>query len=866
LEKHVQVEPAFGLCVAARNVAFEDDVYPDVESVVLPDPTKRYRLKWSEIRSRVTKVKNRVELVDEERVKELLEVKDKKDFSLKSEEMWPPRTKMDLSLRRSRLLDWVKIYRANGQMSWLYDILRSTRAGWDLIFVTNVVAAAWVFGSEWWDRWNYLGAWSGDLGHFLVVAKEVHNLAKTVGIEDKRWMDYAECTVLCGYRNPPFPGFDVFEEAEALAHGGTEHRLFGHTWDALVAEFLPMSYHPVSWIPFKQFVVQADWLTSGASSVGRVTVQTDDGKELSIKARKNMVADVCDLEKLADDALAATKQINHTIIKSELGKIRLAVAGDIYTYLKQTWINYLLGGAYYDWPGNTSEESFTQQTERLAKMVELCSTHLGLPYDYKGFDHQPTTPELKGIVRRLVSHARLNVPSDSWDEYDAIGLNVIEGFDQSILLATENGKTEEYDVSGGLMSGLRWTSVVGNAWNSVMTGLCLKLLTAWGIPTGKIVRYIRGDDSAIYVPNWATGAAMNLAYDAVGAEAGVGKFSLQDHAMEFLRVWITSRCSGFAPRSIPSLTQRKPWSSQPWSEDMEIRAIYDACKILRRRCSSTERIDKAWLVLRRIWCVNHNLPEAVMWTPTWAGGFGIEPPAVAQEWTIKPPVPKAALTGFHITNQTSWRATRLQQRIQTDYGIDLGPRALEVASEELKATISADNIPSVATRVRQQWLRDVRSARCKAHRVLKAVNIRPPEVYLPAYQPSKVADLMQRLHAVAPLFGKCPEIIRAKNDYNIVRPKISFNRWVDRYFPDVSLLRRRFHRSWHISEIYDYLSGFMTLAPARIHPALVKVLALYTAGVFRPSKRIDRYSTVWAGSVYEADVLVSPLSQIVYSW
>jgi len=54
-----------------------------------------------------------------------------------------------------------------------------------------------------------------------------------------------ECSTLGGYRNPPFPGFGVVEEARKLAQGGEPHDYFGNTWETLVDEFLVMKFHPV---------------------------------------------------------------------------------------------------------------------------------------------------------------------------------------------------------------------------------------------------------------------------------------------------------------------------------------------------------------------------------------------------------------------------------------------------------------------------------------------------------------------------------------------------------------------------------------------------------------------------------------------
>jgi len=50
------------------------------------------------------------------------------------------------------------------------------------------------------------------------------------------------------------------------------------------------------------------------------------------------------------------------------------------------------------------------------------------PYDYAGFNLQPLTEKVVGIVRHLCRHARLNVPHEHWAEYNSIARNVIEAF------------------------------------------------------------------------------------------------------------------------------------------------------------------------------------------------------------------------------------------------------------------------------------------------------------------------------------------------------------------------------------------------------------------------------------------------------
>lgn len=853
--------------MAAGSPLWEDDIYNvAVDNGMLPDPARETSVSWGRIRTSCPRAKESKPLVDKYGVVSLLAHRDKKVFEEGSEVLWPYRSKVDKTIRRTRLLDYVILFRETKREEELVFILTHTREGWDVIFVTNLCVATFVFGFDWYRRWYGLGAFDSDISHFTDVAKYVHNIAKSTGLADPNWTWYVECANLVGYRNPPFPGFDVMKEGRALAEGGEIHEYFGYEWKSLVKDFLPMGYKPVEFMTFDDFVKKGDWLTTGASSVGRVEIELPDGKTKRIKARKNMVADVVDLGQLAVDARAAVGQVNTTIVKSELGKLRLAVAGDIYTYLKMTWVNYLLGGAYYDWPGNTSEEDFVEQTKRLSKMLALCAVKLGLPYDYAGFDHQPTTQELVTIVQHLMAHARLNVPPLYLQDFDSIADNIVGGFYRSVLVTRDGEQVQTLDVTGGLMSGLRWTSVLGNGWNSVMTGLCLKLLTDWGMDVSGIERFIRGDDSAIFAPNWATGAGMNIAYDAVGVKAGQGKFALRKGAMEFLRVWFDTRCRGYPARAIPGITQRKPWASNPWSEDMILKALSETCRTLRRRVSDrVEWVDKLWTGIKKTWCQNHSLPMDITKVPLYGGGLGLEPPDQGFYFTVEPPVPRVDMNKhIRILNQNTWRSDRIAQYAHEKYGLVVD--SPELAHQELIDTITADNIPDVAVQIRRVWLDEVKSVRCKVtkHTIIEREYV--SAIPVKNYPPDRVDDLLGQLKAECPLFGAAPEAVTARNDYARFRPEMTFRQWCQRYFPRVAQYMTRFHRSWHRSEVIDYLSGKISIAPTTIHPALVKILAWVTASQIRPASKAMRHGLLGLARTVERILCLSTLSQNIYWW
>jgi hypothetical protein len=842
----------------------------------LPNPLIAKKLDWDEVKSKLKVSEKVLPKIQFEVLLELLAVRKKKDFDIKSLEVFPPRTKTDLSLRRMRLND-IRIYFKNRRKEDVFRrLLEQSRVGWDIIFVTNVLLGYIVLGEEWYDRVTWLGLLDGDLDHFITRAKVVSNLIKTTGIKDPNWTHYTEMHSLSGYRTIPFPGFDVFREAEDLAHGGNKHNYFGHNWDSLVRESLPTPYKYVKFITFGDFVRDPSlWITTGASSVGRIVVEKPDGKKISIKARKNMVADVIlSLSELANDAINNKNQDNWTIVKMELGKIRLAVAGDLFTYLKMAYVIHLTGGGTKEWPGGTAKEGFLESSKRLGKMIKLCRLkRLGLPYDYDGFDHQPETTELVGIWKWISESARLNVPISEWSHFQVLVMNVAHGFDFAKLFAVDPSakkgerREETFDVTGGLMSGLYITSVVGDAWNITMTNLVIKIVQSWGIDTTQIERFIRGDDSAIFSVNWATAAAIDLGYKAVGAIGGEGKFSVQDGQMEFLRVWFNHRTWGYPCRSIPTISQRKPWANEPWSVDMTLKAQYEGVKTLRRRTGGVGDIDGLWKTLKRIWCRDHNFPIQVTEATTAQGGLGLEQPLGAISWKIVPPIPKIGAANFKIVNQTLWRAGTIVNRIRAKYGVEVDlDTAQAVADQQLKSTLLTDNLSDVAGILRDEWNEIVRSNHYKAVGIKLNPSVFPEFKMLldiPYDQPERMIATVKK---GCPLFGAYPQISVIKEDYNIIKPDMGFKTWLRQEHPLIAGALSSFHNSWHTSMALDYLEGSIPTPVFSMHPALTGILSRMIASTLKPKMKLQGGEAPWVSKIWESLLRMTPIATTIFQW
>lgn len=545
--------------------------------------------------------------------------------------VWPARTKMDLSLRRTRFRDVWQAYQAQGLLPLLSDVLQNLEA-FDYIAVCNISWAAFLLRdqkttSSWWSIVRLWPCWK-DPDTYLAVAKAVNDRVKARTLLDFERGWFTEMGTLLGYRNPPFPGFDIFEQAQDLADGGDVHGMSRTELDPeFVAHLTELDMHPHSGQAFQSFhdyVVSAGWVTSGASSVGRVdwTSGKDSGH---FKARKNLVPDVTDLEDLYRRASSSRSQENVTVVKAELGKIRLAVSSDMYTYLMMDWLSSFMTHSYKQWPGSTIEENAVEQTRRQRRMLDDCRADKWcLPFDFSGFDHQPSTDELVAIFRKMEKSCEHVVPAHLLSEYHTIYDRVVASMRNSWLYARDGDRRVKMRVAGGLMSGLRWTSLVGNAWNTVMTGVVFSWLRGLLINTNACSSFIRGDDSALAFPDWSTTLLFRLGYAGINAVGADGKFAIHHGATEFLRTWYSKTgLSGYVMRTIPGLVQRKPWNPQPWVEEGVMDSLYGVVQILRRR-SGLPSVEQCWQAIKTVWSRRKHLSQSWLLIPK-PRGFGVEP-------------------------------------------------------------------------------------------------------------------------------------------------------------------------------------------------------------------------------------------------
>jgi len=794
--------------------------------------------------------------------------------------MFPPRTKADIAIRRTRIHDALLF--ADRKGVHVPTILWHCR--WlDYITVMNLLYATAIHGNDFLDPFVQAGAlFSVDA--FSDFSKTLNQASKTRPGDIAFRQRYAETGGLVGYRNLPFPGFDRKAEAAKWAAGGKPHGLVGDDWARRfrgAAQTITQSAVPktVPWMSLFDWISSDKWVTAGSSSEGRVdwTDGTEHGK---FKARKNFLHDIYTDQQLYEIAVKSMgKQVNTSITKNQLGKVRLVVASDLGNYLVDSWLDYLCGSVYERWPGSTLNEDFRRMHTRLLSTLKNLFERYGLPFDYAEFDRQVQAWEMSVLTEEYFKCGEQNVPLDQRPFWRMATAASAASYFNSVLVDTDNGDTTEYRVTGGLPSGLRLTTVMGNLWNMVMTSIVRNIMLELGVPASYYTFDLRGDDSSITAATYWQALCFRMGYQAVNAIGHDQKFSVLYESVEFLRVWFQdNRTFGWPNRSIPALSQRKPWSDEPWTPESQISAVAAAPQTIVRRLDLQP--DYFYPLLRDIWTKQRRLSTAWLSLPRQFGGLGIFP------WDGKFPsrgLPKIRPPDVTITNANP---QRLKYYLTTyaDFTPDL-PTMIKLWREDMASKLGADDIRGISHLLRTRYQEDLDGLRVKWENVprqndmrmvrvtgfeaLKLSNIRPDDVLLPALQ-----------ETTDPEFGRWRkmtlEVDRAKRILRITK-EMSLRAWIRLRNPQMfSSLEYLTRHGVHMTMALDYMFGVLPpVDSTTLHPLLNRCLVSTWTTLFSnalshiPAVRqrdflrwlMGRYFPVCADSL-----AASPCARTLYNW
>jgi hypothetical protein len=791
--------------------------------------------------------------------------------------VYPARTKTDLAIRRSRASTVYRLFaRSHRSDEWRYWLPKL--ANFDYISVCNLLYAEYIH-EKWLWYWHRTGALYGLTSYQMVAKWTSDTLKKRPAPMDLR-LRYCEAGGMTGYRNPPFENFDYFGESKALAEGGEPHGLDPAAWLPQFNEFArkvqgtSIPDH-VDYLSLEQFIESDLAITAGASTFGQVEWEFE-GEKGKFKARKNFLLDIATPKYLAEQSWEHLgKQVNKSFIKAELGKMRIAVTGDIWSYFTQAWLNYLCGGVYLRWPGNTLDERIEQQGRRMDDMLNAAQGKYALPFDFAGFDHQPQTLEVKGEVAAFLNRGRINVPEDKLPEWRFALEKTIESFSNATLVAREGDRIEKTKITGGVQSGIRLTSLLGNYWNTIMTDVAKDVVKKAGI-TADIPSWLRGDDSAIYGDNYWTVLAMRLAYAGINAVGNDSKYGIHYQNSEFLRIWYgPDRVYGYPNRAIPGILQRKPWSSEPWDPEGVVKAQFSTVDTIERRLN--RKFDDLRSTIAQDW--SRIRKQSINWLrlPTSLTGQGLLP---YKGKVPSKPWPKIDHPSITFTNiePDSW------QRLTPQFE-DFNPtekELKEIQTNRLVDRAAADDIRGLGEVFRRKYKDELSALEGITWTDTRPSVFDPSDVLTfsrSATAASSPADIGRLVTNKDPMFGSgiraerywtdIQEIARVRKGF---RPIELFRKRFPDVYGDIRHLERK---GLHRKNAFDYVFGKIAGVDIGIlHPLLASVvqsllslsLARWTKETYKWTRETWAWFTTISASTLSASFQSSSLVKKLFMW
>lgn len=866
------------LAICAMEPAAVHDLYRDVESPkILPDPQSTKKLTWVWINSKVPRAGDKAEKMSPAEAEFIMRQREKKEWeelTESSETGWGYRDSLGKSQRRARITDMLLLFKRKDRLVFLKKVLTSLPRNFDYVLVLNLLVAAYVFGDEWWHRLSKTGLFDQDLDHFVVVAKWLNDKIKYYGLTDEHPFWYVELSNLVGLRNPGFGDWDKIEEVKKLAEGGLEFDYFGLDFEREFRASCPLIPGKVEPLSFFEFIDSLKWVTAGSSTIGELEVEDTEGKIHKIGCRKNTLRAVYTTQQLYDEAMNPEIAPNYGIEKAEKAKQRIVVKSTVRDYLRDSYIIYLTGGAAKKVEGVVKGQTPYEEFTRLMVMIKNLETDLGLGFDYKGFDHQPTTEQLVIIMQGLADCGRMNCRQSDLTEFDIITKMSLHSLRNSIVSVTDGDRSETFKVTGGLLSGLAATSNFGDLWNKTMTAMMLKLSLRLGVVNGHMP-YVSGDDSAIFPRNWASGVINVLCFSAIGVEGGEGKFSLRGNRpgsrkngaggeIEFLRQDITigNGVKGYPARAIGGITGKGGTADSGWTTFATMTAWKSATGTLVRRVPSKRKeIEEIWECLSGVWLRNLSLPRSIVNVPVSAGGLGLMPVEIGVKYSVNERVFSNPTKDVKILNVEPSNGTSIQTYASQRYGLQLDTTFCQkLAEDDFSNTLLGDNLPIVSAMVRRAWNKKVKDAKIKV--------TKSKEKFLVAVLPFKMTLISPEDYGIglklsknsSMSFGSRPGLGTVVEDWKRFRPPETLRSWIKKFDPGSWTALGWFNSSWHLTDRINYLLGELSPQVEWLHPKLLNMLSVFTASLNQPKAKHVNENFGWTASQLQNELFNSTLS------
>lgn len=652
----------------------------------------------------------------------------------------------------------------------------------------------------------------------------------------------SECHILSGYLLTPPEGFDMAKESQLLAEGGEmcPHGLGDGDWPTEFAECVKLVLeecqgHRGTWVPFREYVESLEWATSGSSSLGKLEF-TVDGTDEKVKARKNLVPYLFTTDELMERVAKRRRQQSNTVVlKKEPGKVRVVVASDLESYLVASWLLKITGHVYTKGlaGGITLDETVSEIVARTVATADDPDTYV-LPFDFKSYDHQPTTEEVQIIVKLFDEVGASQVPPEGRQEWKELLDDHIAGFANATLHVHTDKRDFDIKITGGVMSGWRETSLVGNIWNAAMMKAAERTVAKLS-PTPLIPKkkYIRGDDSYLTFDTYTDTLLYRVGIAAVGALGADQKYSINKGEGEFLRVWHARKvASGYVPRAIVGLTQRKPWANEPWTVGTDASTSIETARVLERRVwapaiwqESDEPLTQRYTnIAAQVWSRKYRQSKHYLALPRYRGGLGLTD---YTDMVSTKPFPKdEVVLPIATTGATAQDDNIASEYHKLKWNIDVP----KVRERKIAQIMTADDVRGYADKVRRETFKRTWELKSKWTR---HVSLGSPELYKDIEMDIDLALRRLANGVRTPLqlkvtheevegisYSRGVDMWREANRQGV--EKRGLREWTREVYPETwKIIEEHTTRGWHIAEAVDLVLGKTpAFVSTKLHPLL----------------------------------------------
>jgi hypothetical protein len=425
----------------------------------------------------------------------------------------------------------------------------------------------------------------------LEIAKELSLWTKNSGynVVDPR---VVELHTLFGYM--VYGDFDFRKAALALAQADPPRHVLG---DYELHQYIPHLFkelkadRPPKPLSFREYILTGQWIKAGSASVGYEEADVN-GESVKIKVRKNLIPFIYSVDELLEMATTAPfEEINRAFVKPELAKKRIAVAGSLGSYLRWSYLLYC-SGAFYAAPPTTVVDVNALQHLAVIWVIQALLKQPGMygsSVDIDAYDNNIRDSETQAMSEVIFDKALGNVNHE--DVIKVTEMCRVSIRNSKLLITPPEDRrvtTEWVKVPHTVQSGIRPTSPFGNM---ISTTIALILMALYNV-----VCFTTGDDILI----------IGLKEEVLKATAAVQgmqfpvsptKFGIVANSGEFLRVaYSPGKASGYLPRALAGLSQRKPWNNDPPYLDYILERQLKVIDTLERRGGLRAELERVVLL------------------------------------------------------------------------------------------------------------------------------------------------------------------------------------------------------------------------------------------------------------------------------